>query len=152
VIELPQPTVVRIPLDPDDRPSSLTVVPARTGADTETIYRRYRAQPAVCRDREPVVAIVAAGVLSTPDRLEARSARRDEALIVLEVDQLSFDGPLRANVLSLALVRLELGVLQQGGYRLILRKSVRHFTDPERPDHVTEPDETEEPFDFACGA
>jgi hypothetical protein len=129
---------------------SVFVLPADPGSSTADMYRRFSGSPSSCRAREGVVAIVSTGVLNSPDRFSATGGRRDVTNFEMDLDIRRFEGSIRANDPWIALARMELGSLEPGSYRLIVRETVRRFTDLAHPEAATDPTKTERSFAFAC--
>lgn len=149
MIETLETSITPIPSEQGSPDASVTVVPADEGVDTAELYRRHTRDSPQCRAQRPSVGLVSTGVLNTPDRVAATGVRRDGRFeIALELRR--FDGPMAANDPWIAVVRAELGRLDQGSYRLNVQQTVLRFTDIEHPELTSDPVVTERSLDFDC--
>lgn len=129
---------------------SVLVVPIEGGGTTVDLYRRFGTAPALCGARERLAAIVSTRVLNTPDQVGATGRRSDGSTFLMDLDIGRFAGSIDANDQWIGLVRMELGALEPGPYRLNVRETVRRFTDRSHPELGTDPTVTEQNFSFRC--
>lgn len=129
---------------------ALIVLPADPGSTAEELYRRGGEAPARCPAGQRAVAIVSTGELNTPDEVGANGRRRDRDSFELDLQIRRFSGSIRANDPWIALVRLELGMLDAGSYRLTVKQTVLRFADRSHPEDATDPTTTEHYFSFEC--
>jgi len=97
-----------------------------------------------------MAAIVSTGALNTPDQVSVTGSRRYRDSFDLDLEIRRFDGPMAANDPWLALIRMELGLLEPGSYRLTVHETAMRFTDIRHPETATEPMTTERSFGFVC--
>ena len=144
-------SVTRVPAPSGPQPSLvLAVGSAEQDADTAELFERLSREPAGCRAGHRTVAIISAGVFDTPDRVTATGSRRDHEGFDLDLEVRDFDGPMAANDQWRALVRMELGYLEEGSYQLTVHQTVLRFTDVGRPETAVKVRASESRFGFSC--
>lgn len=128
----------------------IAIVPDPACGSAADLYRQHQAAPAACRASEEAVAIVATGLLNTPDKVAATGWRGDGRNFAMNLEIRRFEGPLAANDPWMALVRMRLGKLAPGWYRLAVRETVRRFMDRHHPERTVDPTTRERSATFVC--
>ncbi|MCF6338517.1 MAG: hypothetical protein L3J84_11295 [Gammaproteobacteria bacterium] len=129
---------------------AIMIVPTINDATTVDLYRQFREAPANCQSRKKNVAIVATGLLNTPDQVSGIGCRRDGNSFEINLETRRFEGPLAGNDPWFALIKMELGSLKQGIYTLAIKERVLRFIDFRHPEHATNSTTTKQHMSFDC--
>jgi hypothetical protein len=88
---------------------------------------------------QPLVAIIRIEPLATPDRLQVAHTERDGSTFKISLQRRRFTGTLLANVVTVALIEVELGPLARGTYRVTVSETVLEFRDLHHPESAGNP-------------
>jgi hypothetical protein len=113
-------TVTRAPVQP-----MLAIVPVGAGT---TPLERHRSRIIASPDAgTPVVALVELPPINSPDVVKVVDAHLAGSTISIAIETRRFVGPLRANVVTVPLIEIELGRLPAGDYTVTVDEQVSQF-------------------------
>lgn len=123
-------TITQVQLDPP-----VVVVPASAG---KTVLERYRSAAKPTSDT-PLVVVVRLADANSPDTFAVKTAQRDGTKIKVAIEARKYQGPLRANVVTVPLVEIQLGTLPKGTYQIDIDEQILDFTTYDAPQTAAKP-------------
>jgi hypothetical protein len=128
----------------------IMVAPLLLGVAVADLYRQFHEAPPVYRVREPMVALLRTEMLNTPDRVAVTGSARTNGTFVVDIEIRRFDGPLAANDPWAAVIRVDLGSLEQGRYSIEMYETVLRFMELHHPERATNPTTSDVRMSFNC--
>lgn len=111
---------------------------AAAGVSVEQRYQRLLPSGEIT-SKQPLSLIWKGQPLSSPDRITVVSALRNGGAVRVVIDVRRFDGTLHANVVTVPVVAVELGVVAPGSYTAELEVMERTFSAIDDPSKASEP-------------
>jgi hypothetical protein len=135
--------MVRLPLNalPPDGPT--LVVVASDAAESPAARYLLAAKEAGSGSlpaARPLVAIIRCDPLSAPDEIRAMESARDGQIFRVTLESRRFTGALLANVVTVAVIEVDLGSLKPGAYDLVVTETKLHFQDLQNPENAADSD------------
>jgi hypothetical protein len=87
----------------------------------------------------PLVLLWQGAALSSADTLEVTGASRRDRRIDLYIELRRFTGTVHANVITVPVVEVRLGVLKPGRYEVSVEETEFYFTDHDHPERGLDP-------------
>jgi hypothetical protein len=97
---------------------------------------------------KPLVALIRSEPLSTPDQFQVADALRMDRTFRVALERRRFVGALFANVVTVALVEVELGSLNEGLYHMVVVETALEFEDVQHPEKAANPTTSEQTLKF----